>query len=103
MKSGKPSRAGQTSCKRRRTPFPASVRHAELAALVRLRDDQIDTTDIPEVSDWSRAAVGRFKTIAPDQAFQQLLSDARGEARRAGIKRSDAKKAIAKVRRGPRS
>jgi uncharacterized protein (DUF4415 family) len=32
----------------------------ELAALVRLRDEDIDTSDIPEVKDWSRAVVGKF-------------------------------------------
>jgi len=29
-------------------------------ALRRLRDDQIDTSDIPEVTDWSKAVVGKF-------------------------------------------
>jgi len=37
-----------------------SVQGSELDALVRMRDDQIDTSDIPEVSDWSRAVVGKF-------------------------------------------
>ncbi len=32
----------------------------ELAALVQLRDEDIDTSDIPEVRDWSRAEVGKF-------------------------------------------
>jgi uncharacterized protein (DUF4415 family) len=32
----------------------------ELTALVRLRDQDIDTSDIPEVKDWSRAVVGKF-------------------------------------------
>ena len=32
----------------------------ELAALVRLRDKDIDTSDIPEAKDWSRAVVGKF-------------------------------------------
>lgn len=27
---------------------------------MRLRDEQIDTSDIPEVTDWSRALVGKF-------------------------------------------
>jgi len=31
-----------------------------LAALVRLRDEDIDTADVPEVKDWTRAVVGRF-------------------------------------------
>jgi len=32
----------------------------ELAALEKMPDSAIDTSDIPEVADWSRAQVGRF-------------------------------------------
>ncbi len=32
----------------------------ELQALVRLRDEDIDTSDIPEITDWSKAVVGKF-------------------------------------------
>jgi uncharacterized protein (DUF4415 family) len=32
----------------------------ELLALARMRDEDIDTSDIPEVKDWSRALVGKF-------------------------------------------
>jgi uncharacterized protein (DUF4415 family) len=32
----------------------------ELAALVGLRDEDIDTSDIPERQDWNRAVVGKF-------------------------------------------
>jgi len=32
----------------------------ELEALVRLRDEDIDTSDIPEITDWSKAVVGKF-------------------------------------------
>ena len=32
----------------------------ELAALTRKRDEDIDTSDIPEVKDWSGAVVGKF-------------------------------------------
>ena len=32
----------------------------ELAALEKMPDSAIDTSDIPEVTDWSRAQVGRF-------------------------------------------
>jgi uncharacterized protein (DUF4415 family) len=38
----------------------ASSDRRELEALVRMRDDQIDTSDIPEVVDWSKAVVGKF-------------------------------------------
>ncbi len=34
--------------------------NAELQALLRVRDQDIDTSDIPEVTDWSKAVVGRF-------------------------------------------
>jgi uncharacterized protein (DUF4415 family) len=33
---------------------------AELAALARKRDENVDTSDIPEVKDWSSAVVGKF-------------------------------------------
>ena len=33
---------------------------AELAALARKRDEDIDTSDIPEVKDWSSAVAGKF-------------------------------------------
>jgi uncharacterized protein (DUF4415 family) len=33
---------------------------AELAALARKRDEDINTSDIPEVKDWSAAVVGKF-------------------------------------------
>ena len=33
---------------------------AELAALRRKRDEEIDTSDIPEIQDWSGAVVGKF-------------------------------------------
>ena len=32
----------------------------ELAALARMRDDQIDLSDAPKLRDWSRAVVGKF-------------------------------------------
>lgn len=33
---------------------------AEIAALARKRDEDIDTSDIPEIKDWSGAMVGKF-------------------------------------------
>jgi uncharacterized protein (DUF4415 family) len=35
-------------------------RNKEIAALKRMKDDQIDTSDIPEMTDWSGAVVGKF-------------------------------------------
>jgi uncharacterized protein (DUF4415 family) len=33
---------------------------AELAALAQMREEDIDTSDIPEIKDWSAAVVGKF-------------------------------------------
>jgi uncharacterized protein (DUF4415 family) len=33
---------------------------AELAALAQMREEDIDTSDIPEIKDWSGAVVGKF-------------------------------------------
>jgi uncharacterized protein (DUF4415 family) len=33
---------------------------AQLKRLARMRDEDIDTSDIPEVTDWTGAVVGRF-------------------------------------------
>jgi len=38
----------------------ARKRRKELAALVALKNGEIDTSDIPELRDWSAAVVGRF-------------------------------------------
>jgi len=35
-------------------------RASEIRALKRMKDNEIDTTDILPVSDWSRAVVGKF-------------------------------------------
>jgi len=35
-------------------------RASEIRALKRMKDSEIDTTDIPPVSDWSKAMVGKF-------------------------------------------
>ncbi len=38
----------------------AANRSRELRAVARLKDSEIDLTDIPEVRDWSKAVVGKF-------------------------------------------
>ena len=38
----------------------SNSRTRELAALKRLRDGAIDTSDIPETSDWGKVVVGKF-------------------------------------------
>ncbi len=37
-----------------------STQASEIRALKRMRDREIDTTDIPPVPDWSKAVVGKF-------------------------------------------
>jgi len=46
----------------KRRPMKTNTKNLnrELRALTQLRDSQIDTSDIPEVTDWSRAVVGKF-------------------------------------------
>ena len=41
-------------------PKTPSSRTRELAALKRMKDDAIDTSDIAETSDWGKAVVGKF-------------------------------------------
>ena len=41
-------------------PKASKGRNRELAALKRVRDYAIDTSDIPETADWSKAVVGKF-------------------------------------------
>lgn len=50
-------------------------RDPELEALVRLRDEEIDTSDIPEVTDWSKAAVGRFYRPIKEPVTLRLDAD----------------------------
>lgn len=38
---------------------------SELAALFALRDEDINTSDAPEVEDWSKAVVGKFYRPLP--------------------------------------
>jgi uncharacterized protein (DUF4415 family) len=47
----------------------------ELEALVRLRDGDINTSDIPEVTDWSRAVVGKFYRPIKEPVTLRLDAD----------------------------
>jgi uncharacterized protein (DUF4415 family) len=38
----------------------SNSRARQLAALKRMKDDAIDTSGIPEISDWGKAVVGKF-------------------------------------------
>jgi uncharacterized protein (DUF4415 family) len=50
-------------------------RDAELRALVQLRDEDIDTSDIPEVTDWGKALVGRFYRPIKEPVTLRLDAD----------------------------
>jgi uncharacterized protein (DUF4415 family) len=41
-------------------PKANSARANEIRALKRMRSNQVDTSDIPEILDWSKAVVGKF-------------------------------------------
>jgi len=48
---------------------------AELAALALKRDEDIDTSDIPEVRDWSKAVVGKFYRPAKEAVSLRIDVD----------------------------
>jgi len=48
---------------------------AELAALARKRDEDIDTSDIPEVKDWSSAVVGKFYRLVKEAVSIRIDAD----------------------------
>jgi uncharacterized protein (DUF4415 family) len=52
-------RAKRHGSKAKRTSA-GTGRDRELAALIAQRDQDIDTSDVSEVSDWSKAVVGKF-------------------------------------------
>ena len=47
----------------------------ELEALLQLSDDDIDTSDIPEVTDWSNAVVGKFYRPIKEPVTLRLDAD----------------------------
>ena len=51
---------------------------AELAALAKLSDDRIDTTDIPEIRDWSGAKRGLFYRPIKQQLTLRIDADVVG-------------------------
>ena len=52
-----------------------SKQRAELEALATLPDDRIDTTDIPEVRDWSNAKRGLFYRPVKKQLTLRIDAD----------------------------
>lgn len=61
--------------KKRSTEAPTADQEAELGALAALPDDRIDTTDIPEVLDWSDARRGMFYRPVKKQITLRLDTD----------------------------
>jgi uncharacterized protein (DUF4415 family) len=59
-------------------------RDPELEALIRMRDEDIDTADIPEVADWSKAVVGKFYRPVKEPVTIRLDSDILAWVRSAG-------------------
>ena len=47
----------------------------ELATLAALPDEEIDTSDIPEITDWSKAVVGRFYRPVKETVTIRLDAD----------------------------
>ena len=56
----------------------------ELAALSGMREEDIDTSDIPEVKDWSGAVVGKFYRPIKEQVCLRLDADVLNWFRRQG-------------------
>jgi uncharacterized protein (DUF4415 family) len=54
---------------------PKKKRDPELEALLRLTEDEIDTSDIAEVTDWSGAVVGRFYRPVKEPVTLRLDAD----------------------------
>ena len=48
---------------------------AELSAIAAMSDDSIDTSDIPEVTDWNNAEVGKFYRPLKETITLRLDSD----------------------------
>ena len=61
-----------------KTPDP------ELEALVRLRDEDIDTSDIPEIMDGSKAVVGKFYRPIKSSVTIRLDADVLAWLKRSG-------------------
>jgi len=47
----------------------------ELKKLASMKDDDIDTSDIPEITDWSNAVVGKFYRPIKKQVTLRLDAD----------------------------
>jgi uncharacterized protein (DUF4415 family) len=90
---------------------------AELAALAKRADSEIDIRDIPEIADWSKAEVGKFyrprKQIVTIRLDADILAWFKARSRKyqtavnqvlrdhvtKGARRSDTRPSIAKAQR----
>jgi RNA polymerase sigma-70 factor (ECF subfamily) len=52
----------------------------EIAAIASLKDSEIDTSDIPEISDWTGAVTGKFYRPEPMSALQLKDTESKSEA-----------------------
>ena len=59
-------------------------RASEIRALKRMKDSEIDTTDIPPISDWSKAMVGKFYRPIKKPLTIRLDADVLAWLKRAG-------------------
>ena len=66
---GRPEQRGKT------TKTLTEKQRREIAALRQLGDDSIDTSDIPEIKDWSSAVVGKFYRPLKDAVSIRLDVD----------------------------
>ena len=53
----------------------AKKANEELAALAAMPDEEVDTSDIPEITDWSKAVVGRFYRPVKEAVTIRLDAD----------------------------
>ena len=75
-KSSVSSRPARRHGKRGKSMKKTAKEPAEdLAALAALPDEEIDTSDIPEITDWSKAVVGRFYRPVKETVTIRLDAD----------------------------
>lgn len=73
------------SAKAQATGARFSASHdAELDQLLRLADEDIDTSDIPEITDWSKAVVGKFYRPIKNSITIRLDADVLAWLKRSG-------------------
>jgi|HubBroStandDraft_2_1064218.scaffolds.fasta_scaffold48523_3 uncharacterized protein (DUF4415 family) len=83
-KSESSQREKPRAAKERSTNGAVKTPDLELAALLRLRDEDIDTTDIPEITDGSKAVVGKFYRPIKNSVTIRLDADVLAWLKRSG-------------------